>query len=453
MYRYRCFVLFALLLTALAWGNAAHGQQISGAIFTTNDLCDGTDLNIYMKNKDVYLDGGPRKEGSAGLPDGYYYVQVTEPNGTLLGSSYDETPVHVVDGSFEICYQLWDIVYKASNDHVKGYDSTSNSGGEYKVWVSMDPDFTLSLTKTDNFKVKTKGQVPPEQTDIHVLKFYDLDGQGDNDGENNGEPLISGWHFELYEIIDDTRIPVACDLTASGEVLFMVDRDGKTYEVCEVFPEYSDGEWVNTTPDCVQFTASVASVEIEFGNVCLEERYGLGRTPGFWQSCNNPEGEGVVACDLLSDEDCDPAWRKLLNDLCLVNPDGSELVISEESDFEIAFDELDDWITGNGAEGNMAYILSRQLAALALNAECGFFPGTVYVDCGDGSQSVHSLIDEADSLLCAAPYTPGNDEDAAEIRAMQEEVKNCIDKINNNIIPVLVPADEPCWFMPVECDF
>lgn len=140
--------LVAGLLFPLALPAAAAGM--SGAIFTTNDLCNGTNVNIFGSQADVCLNGGPMKEGAAGLPDGSYYVQVTEPDGTLLG--YTKTAsVEVVNGEFVDCYRLWDILVKAS-DGSPGYDVTTNGGGVYKVWASQDGTFPPAASKTDNFK-------------------------------------------------------------------------------------------------------------------------------------------------------------------------------------------------------------------------------------------------------------------------------------------------------------
>src|SRR5215204_322723 len=101
----------ALLAAALVVfvGSAVSATPVSGAIFTTESICDGTNVNIFSSKLDVYLDGGPAHPGAAGLPDGQYYVQVTEPDGTLLGTSVgatDETPVVVTGGEFVVCYQL-----------------------------------------------------------------------------------------------------------------------------------------------------------------------------------------------------------------------------------------------------------------------------------------------------------------------------------------------------------
>jgi hypothetical protein len=144
----------ALTIAAIAiFGFAASIEASSGATFTTDASCDGTNLNVFGDKDAVYLNGGPHHEGSAGLAEGDYYVQVTTPGGNLLGSTPGAT-VHVdATGSFENCYQLSAILQKAS-DASDGYDDTSNGGGVYKVWISSTADFANGTNKTDNFKVK-----------------------------------------------------------------------------------------------------------------------------------------------------------------------------------------------------------------------------------------------------------------------------------------------------------
>lgn len=142
--------------------------QVTGAVFTTtydaSTGCTGVDLNHYADKRDVYLDGGPAHKGDqTGLPDGDYYVQITSPMGTLLGTSLGmdlEAPVHVVNGSFTVnsegqgpCYRLWDIVH-LTPDFEPGYADTDNNGGEYKVWVSTVRTFDNDDTKTDNYQVR-----------------------------------------------------------------------------------------------------------------------------------------------------------------------------------------------------------------------------------------------------------------------------------------------------------
>ena len=84
----------------------------------------------------------------------------------------------------------------------------------------------------------------------------------------------------------------------------------------------------------------------------------------------------------------------------------------------------------------MAYLLSKHLAALTLNATCGPISelGLVAVDCGDGNGPtlVSDLIADANIVLCMGNLTPGNDATVADVRQLQEEVKDCLDAINSN---------------------
>jgi hypothetical protein len=75
----------ALCLTA-AFATSAWTQQVTGAIFTTTQSAGTVNANIYSSKEDVYLNGGPQKNGSA-LAPGTYYFQVTDPSGASLLST------------------------------------------------------------------------------------------------------------------------------------------------------------------------------------------------------------------------------------------------------------------------------------------------------------------------------------------------------------------------------
>jgi hypothetical protein len=142
-------------------------KNVAGAIFTTDSTCEITNENVHYEDKcDVYLNGGPDRPGSAGLPDGTYYFQITDPSGaTLLAGpeptggvpDTSEKVIVVEGGEFTECIQLCP------------YLTTPNPGGEYKVWVTptdaFNEDWQTSPasgesfgfepceSKTDNFKV------------------------------------------------------------------------------------------------------------------------------------------------------------------------------------------------------------------------------------------------------------------------------------------------------------
>jgi hypothetical protein len=197
----------ALVAAGSAWAHAP-----SGAIFTT--VFDGSEVNfnIYAAKTDVYLDGGPgpgAPQGAAGLDDGVYVFQVTDPSGRrLLSQDAAKCREFVVTNGV-----ITSVVVSGGCPHVTGVDidhnaitvqlmpyaDTPNPGGVYKVWVVREDDFLAGCaalgvsnglevidcgqapgnlhgfiprhTKTDNFKV---GQTNNLEIDV---RFIDEAGQ------------------------------------------------------------------------------------------------------------------------------------------------------------------------------------------------------------------------------------------------------------------------------------
>jgi hypothetical protein len=395
--RYLIMALAVLMVGASSIGPAFAAPPVSGAIFTTDSTCTGVNLNIYGSKDDVYLDGGPAHTGAAGLPDGSYYVQVTEPDGTLLGTSVgsgNDTPVAVSGGEFAQCYQLSAILIKAS-DLSPGYDDTSNPGGEYKVWVSNDSSFANSSTKTDNFKVKGPGE-PPQAT-LNVIKFYDANANGVNDDGQD----ITGWKVRIQDGIDYVR---------DTPVSIIVDPDD--YTVTEFTP--SQTNWIHTTPNPVGITLVDGQVgNVEFGNVCLGAGGGL--TLGFW---SNPNGQALITAGDLT----------MLSGLNLRNANGSDFNPTTKG-------QVKTWLL-NATATNMAYMLSAQLTAMELNVAHGkvsgstliYAPGTSSAN-SLGFATVNDVVAEANTELGLHGSTVA----ASATRTYQEALKNALDKANNNL--------------------
>jgi hypothetical protein len=402
------FLAAAIILPALAM--PAHAAPptlpMTGAIFTTDYTCTGVDLNIYGSKDDVYIDGGPAHPGAAGLPDGYYYVQVTAPSGTLLGTSVgsgNDTPVHVTDGKFDQCYQLSAILIKAS-DGTPGYDDTTNPGGEYKVWVSTVATFDNNSSKTDNFKVEEN---PPKPARLKVIKFYD----GNANGINDDKQLITGWKVHITDGIDYIRYtPV--------DILV----DPCSYIVAEFAP--LERNWMATTLNPVTVSLDSGDCKtVEFGNLCLGAGGGL--TLGFW---SNKNGQKLFGDDDLA----------LMVGLNLRNADGSN--------FDPAsYDAFRTWLLSATAT-NMAYMLSAQLAAMELNVFNGkvdggaliYAPGTFAANTL-GFATVNNVTAEANTELGLHGLTLAD----SPYRAYQEALKNALDLANNN----------RTFVQPVPCPF
>jgi hypothetical protein len=158
--------------------DAAPGS--SGAIFTTDE--SGTALNwkIYPHSTDVYLNGGPDNRTAAGLPDGNYYFQVTDPGGDELLSTDDAECRQLivvggrVAGAAGPCSHLTGTPNPDNGVtpvQLAPFLPTPNSAGVHKVWlvpadkasIGDDPrvlDFARQHAKTGIFKVAETTELP-----------------------------------------------------------------------------------------------------------------------------------------------------------------------------------------------------------------------------------------------------------------------------------------------------
>ena len=184
--------LVTIMLLFGVW--IAIAAQVTGAIFTTTWDGGFVNANVYDSFRGPYLNGGPRPNApctAAGLPNGDYYFQVTDPSGGVLLSTdpISERRVSVYGGIIttyhEILYPHLTSVGQCGDITVQlyPYSPTPNPGGEYKVWMtpvgSYSPGsgsfgFLPKYSKTDNFK---------------VLSIADSDEDGIPDADDNC-PLI-----------------------------------------------------------------------------------------------------------------------------------------------------------------------------------------------------------------------------------------------------------------------
>jgi hypothetical protein len=285
----RLFLLLAVVLLSLL-ASQVFAAQLSGAIFT--GLKDGAAVNknIYDAKCDVYLIGGPGPNApptASGLPEGYYYFQVTDPSGKVLLSSDDigcrrfwvGPEGYISAYAPEGCTSPHDY----GDDEVRGYgvtiglcpyDDTPNNGNVYKVWATPVDQyqagagvfgFIPAWSKTDNFKVKG-GPTPPT---ITVRKFNDLDGDGVWDKD---EPEITGWGVE---VIDPSG---ASNMKYTPETFFAWTGSWRLIEdtPCDWYPTASilDGEPIIPVTTAVDVLVNGTnggkySHEVIFGNLEL----------------------------------------------------------------------------------------------------------------------------------------------------------------------------------------
>ena len=154
-------VLGAGLLSAFLLAGPVLAHAPSGAIFTT--LADGSEvnLNLFPTKEAVYLDGGPgpgAPQHAAGLDDGTYVFQVTDPSGKVLLST-DRARCR----QFTVAAGVINAVVDTDCEHLTGndidhppaktvqlmpYANTPNNGGVYKAWVTRVEDFLLGWSES-----------------------------------------------------------------------------------------------------------------------------------------------------------------------------------------------------------------------------------------------------------------------------------------------------------------
>ena len=198
--------MITLAVAMLAGVSPASAHAPSGAIFTTLPDGSAVNFNIYADKDDVYLDGGPGIQApatAAGLDDGTYVFQVTDPSGKVL-LSQDEARCRqftvsggVIDGVVATgCEHQTglDVDHGAVTVQLMPYADTPNNGGVYKAWVTEVGDFVAGCaalgedngldvvdcgqqggnrhgfvpahSKTDNFKV---GDHDPVEIDTRFI--------------------------------------------------------------------------------------------------------------------------------------------------------------------------------------------------------------------------------------------------------------------------------------------
>src|SRR5262249_14596331 len=146
----------------------------SGAIFTTDKNSSFVNANVYDEPGDVYVNGGPRANApctAAGLPDGEYAFQVTDPSGqdVLSEDAIDHRGLVISGG---VITNTLNFTTLGPSSHGTGtgkcpgsitvqlcpFTLRTDGGDEYKVWITPASalsvgGFARNMSKTDNFKV------------------------------------------------------------------------------------------------------------------------------------------------------------------------------------------------------------------------------------------------------------------------------------------------------------
>jgi hypothetical protein len=272
----------------------------SGAIFTTLPDGSAVNFNIYSAKEDVYLDGGPGDKApqtAAGLDDGIYVFQVTDPSGkTLLSTDPVECRQFTVSGGIIVSTESSDCPHLTGVDADHGaegaitvqlvpFNDTPNNGGEYKVWVTplafyvcagdlsivdcgrkqggTAHGFIPKYSKTDNFKVRGG----PREIDTRFLdqagNFIDglmitwTDTVG---ASNNKWSYLDSAHFVYHEAhVEDVE---------DGTHFITINNQAG----CTVGDVYAAGVYKGTGPQTVAVSVDATSANWPYNTFWIDVR-------------------------------------------------------------------------------------------------------------------------------------------------------------------------------------
>lgn len=299
-------IVLCTLFAILAISSAFAG--VNGAIYTTFPAGTTVNGNIYPSKDQVYLSGGPQNKKDAGLspaPD-FYYFQVTDPSGSVLLSK-DAVTCRVVyvnnsggpgivdgvpgtDGSDSsaggfgtpACYHN-----NGTQDDANGalpvqlcnpnsslcptdFADTPNPGGEYKAWMTPVEDyvgpngtcptganhfgFCDSLSKTDNFKIKTPGTAA-----ITACKFIDTETPPDGTYDpQNGDFFFAGWPITATDTLNGTTVTQNTDQDGCTTFEFPIPKNSTDSVTLTEGPNASYTQVAPT--DCTTLVSSDSGV-------------------------------------------------------------------------------------------------------------------------------------------------------------------------------------------------
>ena len=299
----------------------------------------------------------------------------------------------------------------AASWDITGIDPIGTVGCNRYGWFSNQEILGLPI---DNPSMTGCGTPPVTTATLNVKKFYDANANGVKDG---AETDITGW-----------KVKVENGSTQSGTTPFTASGLAPGDYIASEFSP-NEANWIATTDTSFPVTLAAGETEnVSFGNVCTGDGGGL--TIGFW---GNKAGLALIGLTDL----------EMLRNLNLRNADGSIFDPTSTTQFKT-------WLSKATAT-NMAYMLSAQLAAMALNVFNGNVSGSalVYAPGVTGANAlgfitVNALMAAADAELLAHPVTKSNGAGSA-FRAYQATLMTALNLANQDTSTVFVQSG-PCTF-------
>jgi hypothetical protein len=365
------------------------------------------------------------------------------------------------------------------------FSPTTNNGGAYKVWMirqastttidAVDPKiilFNTNNSKTDNYRIAPAACVPspdqqcPTEVTLSGTKFYDADADGVKD---TGEVGVEGVKIKVTHEFSVEPIVV----TTGADGGWSVDGipANADYTVEEILPETCEpgSYWVQTLPAAdsegnrrYEGTGAGDVTDLDFGNIAFVPATG-GRTLGFWSNRNGQTTmqTGAIPVDINpnvypvfgSNDNVEPpvpgnpagdqgGMTGDLQFLSRLNPKQNAYTgkrITGITDFDPStYNPFRTWLL-DGSSTNMAMMLSVQLSVSSLNARHRFVGdqqivdarsvGLGFITVGEVRLWANRSLNNSGVTISGSPH-----------RDSQNQMKNFLDAVNNNLLPFASPV-------------
>lgn len=363
--------VFAFFVNGVNCAVTSTGDPVS-----INTINGGNPLGTDASNPHLYINNDPSDGGTIDIqPDGMTVTLVC--SAAVNPGVVNTMKLAIADGS-DSSLDSWVLLSAGGITTTPPENCTDGIDNDGDGLVDADdPDCKVT---------------EPDPTVIKATKYYDANANGTNDA---GDVPIADWPIFIDGVDDPFLVLTGADGTVATEV------DPGDYTVSEGLAV----GWTNVGPASVDVTAVAEQiVNVAFGNICLGD--GGGHTKGFWQNKNGQEAFGHIAGALA-----------MLSGLPL------------EDDSANAFDpasyaQFRTWIRSARAK-TPSYMLSAQLATMALNVTSGMVDGgaLVYAPAAPSANAfgfigVTSLMNDASISLVS-----GSDDLA---------LSDALDQANNN---------------------
>ncbi|MCI4433655.1 MAG: carboxypeptidase regulatory-like domain-containing protein, partial [Nitrosopumilus sp.] len=276
-------------------------RQGGTALYTIDPL---TGASLLVGNTGIRGNGGAISVNSSGIifagnSNGLYTLDASTGAATLI------SPFNYPPDTFGCRPNAFDFDAAGNLYGSFNCNSESGSGNNLGLIDTATAHITAFFPTVNSLDAIAFTGSVPSTTSIHILKFEDIDANG---LQNQGEPTLSGWHFQLTNANSDTVCEgdtmVDDPITIQDETgIFSCDNiDTTINQPPYTLEETQQAGFVNTTPNPFVFTPLSSSINLKVGNTRTAEIHGMKWNDANGNAAHDSGESGVPGVEICISE-------------------------------------------------------------------------------------------------------------------------------------------------------